>query len=374
MGSKAAPPPLAEHHSSPVMAASATTDGPSFPIYISSDEEEDVAVLGSSSSPEEIQIQQAILLSIGLSRDPTGIPSSSASLSGTDVDMTDRKGKRKLRSESPHQVIDIDDNDRHEVIDVDDDDSLIFIKETGSGKWRKPRNGGLLEVGEGSHSATIMKEFYCTICMETLPGVERFPVAGCAHAFCAGCVRQYIAARVEENLLSMGCPDPGCKGGVLHPEECRDIVPPQLFQRWGAALCEVALGDLKFYCPFKDCSALLIDDDPRPGDGGAAALTNVECPHCNRMFCAQCKVPWHEGVDCAEFQRLGKDERGREDLLLRKVAQKRKWQRCPRCKMYVERVAGCEHMSCRCGHSFCYLCGGSMMSGGHHCYGRRTAY
>jgi E3 ubiquitin-protein ligase RNF144 len=65
------------------------------------------------------------------------------------------------------------------------------------------------------------------------------------------------------------------------------------------------------------------------------------------MFCAQCKVPWHDGVTCTEFQRLGKDERGREDLLLRKVAQKSKWQRCPKCKIYVERIEGCVHIICR---------------------------
>ena len=73
----------------------------------------------------------------------------------------------------------------------------------------------------------------------------------------------------------------------------------------------------------------------------------MECPHCNRMFCAQCKVPWHDGVDCAEFQRLGEDKRGREDLLLRKVAQQKKWQRCPNCKIYVEKVVGCQFMRCR---------------------------
>ncbi|KAM0853759.1 hypothetical protein ACQ4PT_050875 [Festuca glaucescens] len=334
MGSKAAAP-LAEHLSSPVMAASATTDDPSFPIYISSDDDDDndIAVLGSSSSPEEIQIQQAILLSMDSSASP--------SPSGTDVARTskesipDRKGKRvKL----PRQVIDVD--DIVEVVDEDDDDSLILIEVVDNGKLKKPRN-----------------QFYCTICTETVSGMERFPVAGCAHAFCASCVRQYIAAKVEQSLLSIGCPDPGCKDGVLHPEDCRRVIPPPLFHRWGAALCEAALpGELKFYCPFKDCSALMVDDTS-PGD---AAVTNVECPHCNRIFCVRCKVPWHDGVQCAEFQRLGEDERGREDLLLRKVAQQRRWGRCPGCRMYVEKVSGCDSMHCRCGRNFSYQHGAAL--------------
>ncbi|XP_037431095.1 probable E3 ubiquitin-protein ligase RNF144A-B [Triticum dicoccoides] len=382
MGSRAAPP-LAGHHPSPAMASSASAsaaaaakaDNPFCPIDISSDEDDEVTVLGSSSSREEMQIQQAILLSLDPSRDQATAPSSSGTaVAGTpEGSIPDRKGRRKLRSELPlfpvdpsrspskpetRQVIDLDDDSPPQVIDLDDDDgcSLIFLKDIASGKRK------LFEKGECSNSA---KKFDCTICMETVPGVERFRIPGCRHAFCAGCVRQYIAARVEENLLAIGCPDPGCKNGVLHPEECRRVIPAPLFHRWGAALCDMALGELKFYCPFKDCSALLVDDDPGDGDGDAAA--KVECPHCKRVFCAKCKVPWHEGVECAEFQRLGDDERGREDLLLRKVAQQSKWQRCPKCKIYVERVDGCTFIACRCGHCFCYLCGSTMARSNHYC-------
>lgn len=221
---------------------------------------------------------------------------------------------------------------------------LISVEDMDNRKGKKPLDGTLQELGQCSHGADAMSsEFYCSICMETVHIGEVFPIDGCTHTFCISCVSQYIAAKVEENVLSIGCPDPGCKTGVLHPEACRDMIPLQLFQRWGAALCDSSLGELKFYCPFKECSALLVDD---PGHG-EEVITNVECPHCCRMFCAQCKVPWHDGVTCTEFQRLGKDEQGREDLLLRKVAQESKWQRCPKCKMYVERIEGCVFIICR---------------------------
>ncbi|KAF0911431.1 hypothetical protein E2562_008306 [Oryza meyeriana var. granulata] len=246
--------------------------------------------------------------------------------------------------------------------------SLTISVDHGVGKGKEPALGVLQELGESSGGAAASSransEFYCTICMETVDAIKRFAIAGCTHAFCVSCVRQYIAAKVGENVLSIGCPDPGCKnGGALHLEACRDVIPPQLFQRWGDALCESALSSLKFYCPFSDCSALLVDD---PGDG-EEAITDAECPHCSRMFCAKCKVPWHEGATCAEFQQLGKDERGRDDLLLRKVAQESKWQRCPKCKMYVERVEGCVFIICRCGHCFCYLCASPMSRDNHHC-------
>jgi len=203
----------------------------------------------------------------------------------------------------------------------------------------------LMELGQSFPGVNAMasSEFYCTICMEAVHVRELFPISGCKHLFCISCVSQYITAKVEDNVLSIGCPDPGCKYGALDPEACRDVIPPQLFQRWGAALCDSALGSFKFYCPFNDCSALLVHERGH----GEAVITKAKCPHCRRLFCAQCKVAWHDGIACAEFQRLGKDERDKNDLLLRKVARESRWQRCPKCKMYVERAQGCVYIVCR---------------------------
>ncbi|CAN6224465.1 unnamed protein product [Urochloa humidicola] len=243
--------------------------------------------------------------------------------------------------------------------------TLISTEDMGSRNGKDPLYNMFQDLGQGSPGPNAMAsyEFYCTICMETVHIRELFPISGCTHLFCVSCVSQYIAAKVEDNVLSIGCPDPGCRYGALDPEACRDVIPPQLFQRWGAALCDSALGSFKFYCPFNNCSALLVDERRH----GEAAITNAECPHCRRMFCAQCKVPWHDGITCTEFQRLGKDERARNDHLLRKVAQESKWQRCPKCKMYVERTEGCVYIVCRCRHRFCYLCASPMSKDIHRC-------
>lgn len=32
------------------------------------------------------------------------------------------------------------------------------------------------------------------------------------------------------------------------------------------------------------------------------------------------------------------------------------WKRCDQCKIFVERTEGCLHITCRCGHQFCYAC------------------
>ncbi|KAM1047387.1 hypothetical protein ACFX13_027339 [Malus domestica] len=121
---------------------------------------------------------------------------------------------------------------------------------------------------------------------------------------------KYVVSKLQDNITSIRCPVPNCIG-LLEPEYCRPILPPEVFYRRGSALCEaVILGSEKFYCPYKDCSAMLIDD-------GTEVVRQSVCPNCWRMFCAQCKVPWHEGIKCEEFLKLNKDEREKEDIVKR---------------------------------------------------------
>ncbi|XP_024630900.1 probable E3 ubiquitin-protein ligase RNF144A [Medicago truncatula] len=121
------------------------------------------------------------------------------------------------------------------------------------------------------------------------------------------------------------------------------LLPKELFDKWNDALCEALFVTVpKFYCPFKDCSAMLLDENE-----GVEDIRESECPFCHRLFCARCHVPWHPGIDCEEYQTLNADERGREDLLVRELANEKKWRRCPTCKFYVEKTEGCLHITCR---------------------------
>ncbi|KAG6522736.1 hypothetical protein ZIOFF_019887 [Zingiber officinale] len=212
-------------------------------------------------------------------------------------------------------------------------------------------------IEQGETSGTKSDEFDCNICMETKELTEQFTIEGCPHAFCNSCMSQYIAAQVEANVATVKCPDPQCKvstAPALHPDTCRSILPEAVFDRWGMVLCESALGPSKFYCPFTDCSALVVKEEED------VEMTDAVCPHCERELCATCRVAWHVGVNCEEFRRLDEGERGREDLLLMDLAKNSKWQRCPECKVYVERIAGC-----RCGHFFCYDCASPMQQNNH---------
>ncbi|XP_066268228.1 E3 ubiquitin-protein ligase RNF217-like [Branchiostoma lanceolatum] len=81
----------------------------------------------------------------------------------------------------------------------------------------------------------------------------------------------------------------------------------------------------------------------------------VECSECNMVWCFPCHAPWHEGVNCRLYQK--------GDKLLKVWAKEEcqgqvNAQRCPKCKIYIQRTSGCDHMTCtRCKTEFCYRCG-----------------
>ncbi|RLM86828.1 hypothetical protein C2845_PM04G12970 [Panicum miliaceum] len=141
-----------------------------------------------------------------------------------------------------------------------------------------------------------------------------------------------------------------------HPERfcavCK-LVIPSLEASWKPDNCDhiICIACLWQYAPETEATG-----QPRGGalrfvtqrlGHSSSIVPSTTAQHCLFMSVATCKVAWHDGIACAEFQRLGKYERGKNDLLLRKVARESRWQRCPKCKMYVERAEGCVYIVCR---------------------------
>ncbi|XP_010075079.1 PREDICTED: probable E3 ubiquitin-protein ligase RNF217 [Pterocles gutturalis] len=81
----------------------------------------------------------------------------------------------------------------------------------------------------------------------------------------------------------------------------------------------------------------------------------IQCPSCQFVWCFKCHSPWHEGVNCKEYKK--------GDKLLRHWANEiehgqRNAQKCPKCKIHIQRTEGCDHMTCsQCNTNFCYRCG-----------------
>ncbi|KAK1436940.1 hypothetical protein QVD17_02724 [Tagetes erecta] len=157
---------------------------------------------------------------------------------------------------------------------------------------------------------------FCGICMDRKEPSEMFQKRMvCGHFFCIDCIRGHVAAKMQANQIRLTCPYPNCRV-FIGPDVCRSVVPTQVLERWERVLCETLIMH-KFYCPFKDCSAMLVNDS-------GVTVTSSECPNCNRLFCAQCEVAWHCGMNCDEFMSLKKGDQSTYDMLI-DFAKKNKW-------------------------------------------------
>ncbi|KAI9159653.1 hypothetical protein LWI28_000657 [Acer negundo] len=111
----------------------------------------------------------------------------------------------------------------------------------------------------------------------------------CTHSYCNACIASYIASKIQDSVSKIKCPDMNCEA-VLEPHLCHEIIPKQVFARWKNALSKALIfGSKIFYCPYKDCAAVMVDDN-------GEIVKESECPNCHRLFCCQCNVSWHVGL------------------------------------------------------------------------------
>ncbi|XP_043719597.1 E3 ubiquitin-protein ligase RNF144A-like [Telopea speciosissima] len=180
----------------------------------------------------------------------------------------------------------------------------------------------------------------CEICVEPMTEIKKFNNKNsCAHPFCLDCIAKNIEAKIGENSTAkVPCPASNCDK-LLDPISCRPILPAGLFERWCDVLCESAVlkGESVYcYCPSATCSALVLNEC-----GGN--ITRSECPNCKKLFCFQCKIPWHVGFGCNETEQL----RDENDFLFGEHVERNNWKRCPGCNFLVEKLDGCSNIKCR---------------------------
>ncbi|XP_062096347.1 E3 ubiquitin-protein ligase RSL1 [Humulus lupulus] len=199
----------------------------------------------------------------------------------------------------------------------------------------------------------------CSICCDDKPCFTMISLK-CSHKFCSHCMRTYADGKVQSSQVPIRCPQLRCKY-YISSAECKSFLTSTSYESFEKALEESNVNHSdRIYCPFPNCSVLL---DPheclsaRASSSSQSDNSCIECPVCQRFVCVDCGVPWHSSLSCEEFQNLPWEERDSADITLFRLAQNKRWRRCQQCRMMIELTQGCYHMTCWCGHEFCYSCG-----------------
>ncbi|CZR69112.1 related to RING finger protein Dorfin [Phialocephala subalpina] len=210
-------------------------------------------------------------------------------------------------------------------------------------------------VAKSSKGKSAAESLECLICAESYLLTEFPPstevTSTCNHKnnerTCIYCLQQSIESAVTDGQLNLivcpFCPE------KLSREEIKKYATPEIFARYDY-LALIATPDLVM-CLGLNCGSGQIHTSEDP---------MMTCQACSFKTCAFHKLPWHEGQTCEEFDTNDDQiERLEQAEATAMLLAKEHAQVCPNCGNGVSRTEGCDHMTCRCGHEWCYLCGTS---------------
>ncbi|KAL3616745.1 hypothetical protein CASFOL_039139 [Castilleja foliolosa] len=173
----------------------------------------------------------------------------------------------------------------------------------------------------------------------------------CSHRFCSHCMKTYVEGKVESGHVPIKCPELNCKYRIL-ASECDSFLPVSSYESLERVV-DVLGSNNMIYCPYPGCSVLL--------DLLECSSDCMECRGCGGFVCVECEVPWHASMTCEEYRDLEAEER--EDGSGLTLGRDKRWRRCRMCRRMIELARGSYHMSCLCGHEFCYSCGEEYIDG-----------
>ncbi|XP_077080945.1 E3 ubiquitin-protein ligase RNF14 [Siphateles boraxobius] len=222
------------------------------------------------------------------------------------------------------------------------------------------------------------KVFCCGICYSEKLGSDSLLFKECQHVYCKACIKEYFQIQIRDGKVQcLNCPEPKCMS-LATPTQVKLLVGEDEFARYDRLLLQSSLDLMAdvVYCPRTSCCmAVMVEPDSTMGI----------CPSCRYAFCTLCKRSYHGLSNCiatADELRSLRDEyisaseEGKKFLEKRfgkRVIQKAveesfstDWlksnsKQCPCCGSHIEKVHGCNKMTCSsCQKYFCWICLGAL--------------
>ena len=196
----------------------------------------------------------------------------------------------------------------------------------------------------------------CSICLDNVDENRTSTHRKCGAVFCDSCLGAYIRLKITEGQWKLECAN--CSS-LLSEDFIKKFLQgyPLLQEHFTRLVVDAHTNPLTKTCP--NCCALTRVKKER--------TKQVACPECYFEWCFDCHAPWHKGMNCKDFKRGSRLFKTWTKARTAGVINAR---RCPKCKVFIQRLEGCDLMSCpRCRTQFCYLCGErivySKILGGH---------
>jgi hypothetical protein len=173
--------------------------------------------------------------------------------------------------------------------------------------------------------------------------------SACQHrpTICKLCLRQWLESNLDEAAVGGRLPRcPECPA-LLEHADVRRLAAARVFARFDNLLTRNAVGAMPGFrfCTRPSCES---------GQVHAARCPKFTCHACGAKHCVNHGIPWHKGETCDEYD--VRNRRRRKEEQKSAQAARGMSKPCPACKRDVHKSSGCNHITCVCGHEWCYLC------------------
>ncbi|KAK8087954.1 E3 ubiquitin-protein ligase ARI4 [Apiospora hydei] len=206
----------------------------------------------------------------------------------------------------------------------------------GKGRDHRPRDESTPGNSTDAESSIHNEQVECVSCLDDFDPDEM--VKAPCHNYCQDCFTRLITSACEHE---QHWPPKCCLNPVPEPTILA-VTDEDLKQRYRRRAQEwnIPVSE-RVYCHQPECSAWL-----RPAQIDRA-LNVARCPAGHRT-CTLCRAAHHGGGTCPQDTDVQRTTQ---------LAEEAGWKRCVGCRAYVEHSDACQHMTCRCGAQFCYVCG-----------------
>ena len=191
----------------------------------------------------------------------------------------------------------------------------------------------------------------CIICYDDGTAFTRLPC--CREIVCPSCLTQAIQTRLSDGLIEFPCPNPECSDPIGRTEVLRHLTREEK-DRFERLRVNAESDGKRKTCPH--CSHITEHTLPvRKMRKFREEEVKIQCENCRIEWCYKCHAPWHQDLTCKAFTKGNRQFQKWTKDRPNGVAN---CQKCPTCRVYIQRSTGCDHMTCnRCSSEFCYKCG-----------------
>ena len=219
------------------------------------------------------------------------------------------------------------------------DQVILFEKELNS------------HISNTSNQTLTKKTETCGICLDEIS--EFFILELCRHKFCNICLKEMVESSVNNAALlplkCLTCETP------LSLQDIKELTRPEMLPVLYKRSLENHMQknkEIYRFCPSPDCGQVLrlqtLNNKLKPWLKPNSKLQKINCDACKRDFCSNCWKLDHPGMSC-------------ESDLGPEIMKTLNLRACPKCKIVVQKIDGCNHMHCKkpygCETHFCWVCG-----------------